>query len=231
MSKPKSRTRRAIEQNRRALVESAIADTYADRGDGWTAADHRDLAGFHGKLTAELLGPPETLPDIRHGEVVPTPETNKGLGLRDTLRTPDMPAIDASIARTDLLLTENLDVAALAVDAADSIEAGNSLEKMLAHQAAAAHACAFKFLDKATGYLDQVGRGHDNTAPVEAARLTNAAVRLMTTYQQGLLTLQRLRTGGTQVVQVQHLTVAEGAQAIVGNVTAGGAPTPGGGRK
>ena len=136
MSKPKSRTRRAIEQNRRALVESAIADTYADCGDGWAAADHRDMAAFHGKLTRELLAPPETLPDIRHGEIMPVPDADKALGLRDTLRTPDMPAIDASIARTDLLLTDNLDVAALAVDAAESAGARNALEKMLAHQMA-----------------------------------------------------------------------------------------------
>ena len=216
--------------NRRALVDAAVADTYADRGDGWNAAHHRDMAEFHGKLTRELLAPPETLPDVRHGEVMPAPESNKALGLRDTLATPDTPAIDASIARTDLLLTENLDVAALAVDAAESADAGNALEKMLTHQLALAHSCAFKFMDKAAAYLDQIGRGRDGTAPVEAARLTNAAVRLMTTYQQGLLTLQRVRTGGTQVVQVQHLTVTEGAQAIVGNVT-GGAPTPGGGRK
>jgi len=159
---------------------------------------------------------------------MPAPDSNKALGLRDTLRTPDMPAIDASIARTDLLLTDNLDVAALAVDAAASADAGNALEKMLAHQLALAHSAAFKFMDRATGYLQRAAQ--DGAAAVEAARLTNAAVRLMTTYQQGLLTLQRLRTGGTQVVQVQHLTVAEGAQAIVGNVT-GGAPTPGGGRK
>jgi len=228
MAKSKSRTRQALELNRRALVDAAIADAHANRGDGWNAAHHRDMAEFHGKLTRELLAPPERLPDVRHGEVMPAPDSNKALGLRDTLRTPDMPAIDASIARTDLLLTDNLDVAALAVDAAASADAGNALEKMLAHQLALAHSAAFKFMDRATGYLQRAAQ--DGAAAVEAARLTNAAVRLMTTYQQGLLTLQRLRTGGTQVVQVQHLTVAEGAQAIVGNVT-GGAPTPGGGRK
>jgi len=224
----RSRTRQAVEMNRRALVDAAVADTYQDRGDGWNAAHHRDMAKFHGKLAAELLAPPDTPPDVRHGEIMPAPDSNKALGLRDTLRTPDMPAIDASIARTDLLLTENLDVAALAVDAAESADAGNALEKMLAHQLALAHSAAFKFMDRAASYLQRAAQ--DGAAAVEAARLTNAAVRLMTTYQQGLLTLQRLRTGGTQVVQVQHLTVAEGAQAIVGNVT-GGVPTPGGGRK
>jgi hypothetical protein len=226
-----SRTRQALELNRRALVDAAIADTYADRGDGMNALQHRDMADFHGKLTAELLAPPESLPDIRHGEVVPAADTNRALGLRDTLATPDMPAIDASIARTDLLLTKNLDVAALAVDAAESADAETALEKMLAHQMALAHACAFKFMDRAAAYLDQIGRGRDGTAPVEAARLTNAAVRLMTTYQQGLLTLQRLRTGGNQTVTVQHVHVGEGAQAVIGNVQAGGALPQGGGRK
>jgi hypothetical protein len=231
MSKPKSRTRQAIEQNRRALVDAAIGDTYADRGDGWNAAHHRDMAELHGKLTRELLAPPETLPDIRHGEIMPAPDTDRALGLRDTLRTPDMPAIDASIARTDLLLTEHLDVAAVAIDAAAAIEARNPLEKMLAHQLALAHSCAFKFMDKAAAYLDQIGRGRDGAAPVEAARLTNAAVRLMATYQQGMLTLQRLRTGGAQTVTVQHVHVGEGAQAVIGNVQTGGVPPPGGSRK
>lgn len=131
------------------------------------------MAEFHGKLAAELLAPPDTPPDISHGEVIPAPDTDKGMGLRDTLRTPDMPAIDASIDRTDLPLADNLDVAALAVDAAKSIDAGNSLEKMLAHQLALAHSCAFRFMDTAAGYLQRAGRS--NAAAVEAARLTNAA--------------------------------------------------------
>jgi hypothetical protein len=231
MGNKNSRTRQALEMNRRALVDAAVADTYQERGDGWNAAHHRDMAKFHGKLAAELLAPPETRPDMRHGEIMPAPETDKALGLRDTLRTADMPAIDASLDRTALLLSDHLDVVALAVDAATSIEADNSMEKMLAHQAAAAHACAFKFLDKAAGYLDQVGRGHDNTAPVEAARLTNAACRLMDAYRQALLTLQRIRTGGAQTVTVQHVHVGEGAQAVIGNVQAGGIPPAGGGRK
>ena len=38
---------------------------------------------------------------------------------------------------------------------------------------------------------------------------------MMTAFQQGLLTLQRLRTGGQQVVTVQHVQVNEGGQAVV----------------
>jgi hypothetical protein len=35
-------------------------------------------------------------------------------------------------------------------------------------------------------------------------------------------TLKRYRTGGEQKVTVQHVTVSDNAQAIVGNVSAGG---------
>jgi len=45
----------------------------------------------------------------------------------------------------------------------------------------------------------------------------------MSTFQQGLLTLQRLRTGGQQVVTVQHVQVNEGGQAVVAGSVEGGA--------
>ena len=50
----------------------------------------------------------------------------------------------------------------------------------------------------------------------------NAAARLMSVFQDGALTLQKLRTGGSQVVTVQHVSVAPGAQAVIGNVSTGG---------
>ncbi len=46
----------------------------------------------------------------------------------------------------------------------------------------------------------------------------------MNIYQQGLLTLQKLRTGGKQTVvvqHVQHLQVSDGGEAVVaGEITA-----------
>jgi hypothetical protein len=44
---------------------------------------------------------------------------------------------------------------------------------------------------------------------------------MMSVVQQGLLTLQKLKTGGTQNVVVQHVHVESGGQAIVG-VQSGG---------
>ena len=54
-------------------------------------------------------------------------------------------------------------------------------------------------------------------ANVRACRL--AISRMSATYQQGLLTLQRKRTGGNQQVTVKHIhqqvNVTEGGQAVV----------------
>ena len=38
---------------------------------------------------------------------------------------------------------------------------------------------------------------------------------MMKTFQQGMLTLQKMRTGGRQEVLVQHVTVSNGGQAVV----------------
>jgi hypothetical protein len=50
---------------------------------------------------------------------------------------------------------------------------------------------------------------------IEASRLANSAARMMDSFAQGLLTLDRLRHGRRQVVTVQHVTVEPGGQAIV----------------
>ena len=47
------------------------------------------------------------------------------------------------------------------------------------------------------------------------ARLSNAAARMMRIFQEGLLTLQKIRTGGKQTVVVQHVQVSEGGQAVI----------------
>ena len=79
------------------------------------------------------------------------------------------------------------------------------MEKMLAHQLALAHKAAFKLMDRAMGERDAA----------QLARLVNAASRMILVYQQGLLALHRIRTGGTQTVTVQHVNVSDGGQALV----------------
>ncbi len=150
------------------------------------------------------------------GEVVSVRQKGeplKRLILRDTLSNGNQIANDASIDRTDLLLKTNFDIAAMAVDAAETIGADNSLEKMLAHQMTLCHKASFEMLDKALSQRDTV----------EQARLANVAARLMTTFQQGLATIQKLRNGGNQTVTVQHVHIETGAQAVIGNLQGGSA--------
>jgi hypothetical protein len=146
--------------------------------------------------------------------------------IRDTLKDGGGVAESASIKRTDLLLQTSLDVVALAVDAADSIEAENSLEKMLSHQMALAHHMAMKIGNMAMTELSRVEQAESqNRRPsdstVELQRLCNSTARMMGAYQDGLMTLQRLRSGGSQTMTVQHVHVGEGGQALIGNVQAG----------
>lgn len=137
-------------------------------------------------------------------------------GIVDTVRKRgDMLAADASLER--LNLAGEAAALVLAVDAAESIQAENSLERALAHQMAAAHALAMKMIGAAredlTAYAT-TGHRYPHRSQ-EAARMATTAARLMDAYQRGLLTLDRLRSGGRQTVVVQHVAVAEGGQAVV----------------
>ncbi len=131
----------------------------------------------------------------------------------DTLQNPNMVNVIASEHRVDLAAEVGSRMVESAVDAAQSAQAENSLEKMLCHQIAAAHRAAMNLTAWSL-----------NTAlpPVEVARLSNAAARMMQMYQEGLLTLQKLRTGGKQTVLVQHVQVSEGGQAVIAGSVASG---------
>ena len=70
--------------------------------------------------------------------------------------------------------------------------------------------------------MRQLDRALGESDSVESCRLANTAARLMSAFNDGVATLQRLRTGGKQTVTVQHVTVAQGGQAVIGNVQTGG---------
>jgi predicted component of type VI protein secretion system len=152
---------------------------------------------------------------------IPAEEIDHDWGLKETVDNPGRDTVGASRARLGLLVeTGTLD---LGIDAAATIDARNSLEKMLAHQMAAAHRMSMKFLRRAEQELQ---RQNDPDAVLEANRCTNAAARMMKAYQEGLLALGRMRTGGRQVVTVQHVQVSEGGQAIVAGAVNGSSRRP-----
>jgi hypothetical protein len=224
--KPKSRTFQALQKRREA---------YVDRATKMPAI----FAPMLERKADELLTLPKT-PDVgAGGEVVreqaPDQPYTRGF-IRDTLlQGADAIAEDASIRRADLLSQASFDCVALGVDLAESIEAANAAEKMLAHQMAAAHEASMRLLNESLTHA-QSSTAHTHptlrtAASVEACRLGNTAARLMRAYQEGLLTLQRLRTGGRQTVTVQHVNVEAGGRAVVGAVQAGGPNYSGAARK
>jgi hypothetical protein len=93
----------------------------------------------------------------------------------------------------------------------------NETETMLGFQMVAInHAVA-----TALNELKSVARG-DPEAPGRAQRLDSAVRNLNSlarTYVQQLDTLKRLRSKGEQQITVQHVTVTDNSQAIVGDVT------------
>ncbi len=180
------------------------------------------------RLEAERqdLMKPLAAPTIRSGEVLYAPdESGPAYEIANTLRDPDQAAIDASVKRTELLLSPAADIVALAVDAAASVKAGNSLEKMLTHQMTIIHVLVMKTGTRALEFEKRqapYGQGLTQADSIELGRLAYATSRLSLAFQEGLLTLHRLRNGGSQTVTVRHVTVQPGGQAVIGNVKTGG---------
>ena len=121
----------------------------------------------------------------------------------------------------------------LALDVSDTIGAHNSLEKMMAHQMAVLH----RQIMKLTARMDDIELQfphHESSAErnEQICRLAGTVARLAASYQSGFLALQRVRSGGHQVVTVQHVHVGEGGQAVVAAKVGGkgGGGTPGRGR-
>jgi hypothetical protein len=96
------------------------------------------------------------------------------------------------------------------------IEPRDQVEAMLAAQMAAVHNATMTFARRLAGVQNIPQQDSAQTAFNKLARTFAAQVE----------TLKRYRSGGEQKMTVQHVHVAEGGQAIVGNVSA---PAPGGG--
>mgnify|MGYP005661243893 FL=1 len=184
-----------------------------------------DAAGLEvsaaGALTLDAPPPVGT-----GGELVPAGEQIKrGGNFIDTVKRPDAVTAEASMDRLRLA-DDGLHCVALAVDAAETIQAANSIEKMLAHQLAAAHKLAMTFAAKARELVEHDGGGayrQEDLYVAEAARVANSSARMMDAFQKGTLALHKLRNGGTQVVTVQHVNVSDGGQAVVtGGIRNGG---------
>jgi hypothetical protein len=124
-------------------------------------------------------------------------------------RKPD--AITAEASQDRLSLIERAGAHNLALDLVQDTKPRNSRERLLAHAEATMHALGMKLVEKALEQADAV----------EIPRLSNAACKCFSTAQEAALAVAKLRAGSRQTVEVRHVHVAPGGQAIVGNVTAG----------
>jgi hypothetical protein len=164
---------------------------------------HSDYARTLVEEASNLLSPENPTKITVGGEVLPDSGDRTLAGVRETLLDPDTISIDASGARLQLLA--DCDAVALGIDTAHSIIAKNALERMLAHQLAASHRQALRLMAR-------IDRVDDN---LEKLRLSNACARLMQLFQDGIRLLNKIRTGGRQLVVVQHLQVWDGGQAVI----------------
>ena len=96
------------------------------------------------------------------------------------------------------------------------IEPRDQLEAMLAAQMAAVHNATMTFARR----LNHV----DNIPQQDSAE--RAFNKLARTFASQVEALKRYRSAGNQTVRVEHVTVNEGGQAIVGNVAHGGRGSP-----
>jgi hypothetical protein len=210
------------------ILNNAAAERKLAQQGGYSSAERIAEAERLEAVAATMMIPDGT-PDVRSGEVAFGPgDSGPSRQIADTLARPDMAAIDASVARTGMLLTAHADVVALAVDAATTAGAINSNEKMLAHQLAIMHALTMKAATRALEYESRLDTGSDEEKrgnAIEFIRLAQTAGRLSSVFQDGLIAQQRVQSGGSQTMTVRHVTVEAGGQAVIGNVKGGGGPT------
>lgn len=199
----KDATTRKAKMVQRAL--RAKGDNALTLAKGGTVSDAESFAAESAALLA--LDDAPVAATLAHGEVLPAAGE-----LRDTMATPGLVACDASAARLDLLNLLGADCAALAIDAADTINPTNSLERMASHQMALLHHVAMTYAHKAVMHPD---------TPTQV-KCMNVSIRAIETFQRGMLALKRLRSSAVQRIVIERVNVEAGGQAIVGHVESKG---------
>ena len=151
------------------------------------------------KQSMALRRPKEALRRGAGGEVIP-PSTNAMIGLSEALRNPDVLNLEATVQRTEL--ADKAGAFELAIDAAESTGARGAVQQMITHQMAAAHRHAMRLL------------AESEKDALFGDRKAATASRLIDAFSRAALTLNRLQTGATQTIQVQHINVL--GQAVIG---------------
>jgi hypothetical protein len=195
----------SVKQALKMQEKSSLKKAYASKTDPIREQSDLGEAAALAKESARMLKPEQPLVAGAGGEIIPPAELGMS-GLESVLKEPDLLDAQVTVQRTQL--ADSAGVFEMAVETAQSVKAKNSTERMLAHQMAAAHHHAMRLLAEANQQGD----------PQIKSRLINSSTRLMEAFCKGALTLQRLQTGSSQVMTIQHVQINAGGQAIVGNV-------------
>ncbi len=91
----------------------------------------------------------------------------------------------------------------------EAAEPKNEIEAALAIQMACTHAVTMAVLSRAGGAY-----GGDR----HVAMMASAGARLLRAFAAQVETMRRLRQGGTQIIRVERIEVADTAQAVIGNI-------------
>src|SRR5215472_1767670 len=199
----------AAEQTRAEAAASADQSTEFDlaRADRW-----------EGQARTKQL--PSTRTEIgAGGELIDIENRRDGLGVVDTVADPDY--VTASASRERLELANEAGSLDLALDAADTIQGQDSLEKMLVHQMAVLHRGMMKAATRmneelyAAAGLEKAG-GKQPTCGL--ADLPEQYRACQPRISRACSRYSASETGGNQHVTVKHIhqqvNVTEGGQAV-----------------
>lgn len=150
------------------------------------------------------------------GETLAIAHEHRGVGYRllaEALGTSDADFVNGVLGQLGGLARRNgqIDEAELnfLISVVKDAKPRDQFEAMLAAQMAVVHKLAMAVPQ----------RLRDVAFAPQPDGVLNDFIKLTRTYAVQLEALKRYRTGGEQKVTVQHVTVSDGAQAIVGNVT------------
>jgi len=181
-----------------------------------TAREQRVLGNFHARRAAEKPSPRiKVLSRDKAASITPDhPEQAVGYWLlMEALGTTDADFVHGLLKQLAHAGSQGNQVDEAEINFLLSIVKGvkpkDQLEAMLAAQMAVVHIATLRFARR----LDHV----ETLAQQDSAE--RALNKLARTYATQMEALKRYRTGGEQKVTVQHVSVSEGGQAIVGNVT------------
>jgi hypothetical protein len=153
-----------------------------------------------GRLTLKPDHPDEATGQLLLMEALGTTDLDFSMGLIGQLANAGSKGSEVDVGSVNFMLSF-----------IDGIKPRDQVEAMLAAQMAAVHIATMTFARR-LAHVDNIQQQDS------AERAFNKLMRTFTTQMEAL---KRYRTGGEQKVTVQHVTVAEGGQAIVGNVTQG----------